>query len=385
MDGILLGLLIGLIVGALGCYLLARRRQQQLQDELGDAAERLSEANAALAAAEAESRLLSAQSQQDSSVLKALHPVAERLSDVQRQVALLERDRVEQYGQLAQQLQDAKAADALLLQTTHSLASTLRSTSARGRWGEVQLRRVVEAAGLLSHVDFSEQVQHSGEEGTQRPDMVVQLPAGKELILDAKVPLSAFLEAQETTDEALAANALQRHAKAVRSHVDALAAKKYWHGSTASPEVVICFLPAESILSVALNSDAQLLDYSLSKGVVLASPVSLLAVLKAVAFSWRQDVLTESARELFETSNQLYERLAKLGEHVEKLGGSIKSSVDKYNALVGSLEGRVLPTARKLNALDPETLSSPSLLNTQPRSLSAPELLEREETRHGGS
>ncbi|WP_394939210.1 DNA recombination protein RmuC [Psychromicrobium sp. YIM B11713] len=377
MDGILLGVLIGLAVGMVCAYLLLRRRQQQLQEDLTETSARLNEANAALAAAEAESRLLTAQSQQDSSVLRALSPVAEKLSDVQRQVALLERDRMEQYGQLAQQLKDAKASDALLLQTTQSLASTLRSTSARGRWGEVQLRRVVESAGLLSHVDFTEQVQQLAEHGMQRPDMVVRLPGGKELVLDAKVPLSAFLEAQETDDEAATASALSRHAKAVRVHIDALAGKRYWNGSSTSPEVVICFLPAESILSVALNADAQLLDYALSKGVVLASPVSLLAVLKAVAFSWRQDVLTESAKELFETSNQLYERLSKLGEHVEKLGGSIRSSVDKYNALVGSLESRVLPTARKLNSLDPEKLPDPQAIPQQPRSLSAPELLER--------
>lgn len=284
---------------------------------------------------------------------------------------------MEQYGQLTQQLRDARESDALLLQTTRSLASTLRSTSARGRWGEVQLRRVVESAGLLAHVDFQEQVQQTGEDGSQRPDMVVRLPGGKELVLDAKAPLSAFLEAQEASTEAAATAALARHAKAVRVHIDALAGKKYWQSAGASPEVVICFLPAESILSVALNADAQLLDYALERGVVLASPISLLAVLKAVAFSWRQDVLTENARDLFDLSTELYQRLAKLGENVEKLGASIRSSVDKYNLMVGSLEARVLPTARKLNALDPEKLSTPSSVQNQPRSLTAPELLER--------
>lgn len=372
-SSVLIGLLLGLIVGAVVAFLIARRRCAALAADLADAAERLTEANAALAAAEAESRLLTAQSRENSSVLKALAPVADRLGDVQRQVALLERDRVEQYGQLSQQLIDAKDADRLLLQTTQNLASSLRSTTARGRWGEVQLRRVVESAGMLAHVDFTEQVQQPGSEGTQRPDMIVRLPGAKELVLDAKVPLSAFLQVQDAADEREAATALAQHVKAVRVHIDALAAKKYWQGAKASPELIVCFLPAESILSAALSADGQLLDYALGKGVVLASPISLLAVLKAVAYSWRQDLLTESAKELFEVSSQLYERLATLGDHVGKLGTSIRSSVEKYNTMVGSLEARVLPAARKLNSLDPETLSSPSQVDVQPRHLSAPE------------
>ncbi len=372
-SSLLIGLLLGLIIGAVAVLLVGRRQRLGLAADLDDATERLAEANAALAAAEAESRLLNAQSQENSSVLKALAPVAERLGNVQRQVALLERDRVEQYGQLSQQLKDAKDADRLLLQTTQSLASSLRSTSARGRWGEVQLRRVVESAGMVSHVDFSEQVQLSGADGVQRPDMIVKLPGGKELVLDAKVPLSAFLQAQEADDERAAALARLQHAKAVRVHIDSLAAKKYWQGSSASPELVVCFLPAESILSTALDADGQLLDYALGKGVVLASPVSLLAVLKAVAYSWRQEVLTESAKELFEVSSQLYERLATLGDHVGKLGASIRSSVEKYNTMVGSLEARVLPAARRLNSLDPDSLAGPPLLESQPRHLSAPE------------
>lgn len=369
----LIGLLLGLILGAVAMHIAGRRQRLGLATDVDEATERLSEANAALAAAEAESRLLTAQSEQNSSVINALAPVAERLGSVQRQVALLERDRVEQYGQLSQQLKDAKDADRLLLQTTQSLASSLRSSTARGRWGEVQLRRVVESAGMLSHVDFSEQVQQSGADGVQRPDMLIKLPGGKELVLDAKVPLSAFLQVQEAANERDAATALSQHAKAVRMHVDSLAAKKYWQGSGASPELVVCFLPAESILSAALDADGQLLDYALVKGVVLASPVSLLAVLKAVAYSWRQDVLTESAKELFEVSSQLYERLSTLGDHVGKLGASIRSSVEKYNTMVGSLEARVLPSARRLNSLDPESLGSPALLETQPRHLSAPE------------
>ena len=408
MDGFavllaLLMLIIGLCAGAAVAAWLFRRRMGVLEEEFDDVSARLGEATAQLAGADAERRLLAAQNRQlsehssaDGSVLRALGPVAEKLSDVQRQVALLERDRVEQYGQLAQQLRDAKDADAQLLLTTQSLASALRSNSVRGKWGEVQLRRVVEAAGMLAHVDFSEQVHAVTADGANRPDMVVRLPGNKELVLDAKVPLSAFLQAHEAAADAGAGTAwsgaatvssaasspsssaagdlLAQHARALKAHVDALASKKYWESVVNSPELVICFVPVESILSSALAADPALLDYAISRNVVLASPVSLLAILKAVAFSWRQDVLTESAKELFELSSQLYSRLGKLGESVGKLGSSLKASVDRYNSVVGTLEARVLPTARKLNALDPESLASPESVEVVPRSLTAPEL-----------
>jgi DNA recombination protein RmuC len=399
MDGFavllaLLMLIIGLCAGAAVSAWLFRRRTALLEGEFDDASARLGEVTAQLAGADAERRLLASQNRQlsehssaDGSVLRALGPVAEKLSEVQRQVALLERDRVEQYGQLAQQLRDAKDADAQLLLTTQSLASALRSNSVRGKWGEVQLRRVVEAAGMLAHVDFSEQVHAVTADGANRPDMVVRLPGNKELVLDAKVPLSAFLQAHEAAALAgsgptsgsvaassSAADLLAQHARALKAHVDALASKKYWESAGNSPELVICFVPVESILSSALSADPALLDYAISRNVVLASPASLLAILKAVAFSWRQDVLTESAKELFELSSQLYSRLGKLGESVGKLGSSLKASVDRYNSVVGTLEARVLPTARKLNAMDPESLASPETVEVSPRSLTAPEL-----------
>lgn len=357
LTGSLLGVFIGLLAGALIGLLASAKQQRKLRSELA-------ETTAALAAAEAESRLLANRGHEDTSVLQALSPLTERLSGLQRQVALLERDRVEQYGQLAQQLQDAKQADALLLEATRSLASSLRSTTARGRWGEVQLRRIVESAGLLTHVDFSEQVNRAGEEGTQRPDLVVRLPGGKELVVDAKVPLSAFLDAQESGTDAEAQLAMRQHAKALRAHVDALAAKRYWDTSTVSPEVVICFLPAESILSAALTADGQLLDHALERGVVLASPVSLLAVLKAVGHTWRQEMLTEDARQLFDVASKLYERLRVFAENIGKLGASLGTSVERYNAVVGSFEARVLPAARKLNGLDPDGLKQPSPVET---------------------
>jgi DNA recombination protein RmuC len=387
----LLMLLLGAVAGAGAVYVVLRRRSSALEADFDGVSARLSEVSAQFAAADAERRLLSAQNrdlgmsrEQDASVLRALAPVAEKLTAVQQQVSLLERDRLEQYGQLAQQLQEARLTDEQLMRSTHALESALRSNSARGQWGEVQLRRVVEAAGMMRHVDFHE--QHHGTSGADvavRPDLVVQLPGDKQLVVDAKVPLSAYLEAQELgqpagdkpgLSQAERQNLLAAHAKALKTHVDALSTKKYWDISGNSPELVICFVPAESILAAALSADPALLDHALSRNVVLASPGTLLAVLKSVAFTWRQDVLTDSARELFELARQLYERMGTLGDNIGKLGSSLKSSVDRYNAMVGTLEARVLPTARKLNALDTSGLETPSAVQVTPRSLAAPEL-----------
>lgn len=388
-------LLVGAVAGAAAAYFSLRRRSRALEEDFDAVSSRLSEVSTQFAAADAERRLLSLQNRelgeartQDGSVLRALAPVAEKLTAVQQQVALLERDRLEQYGQLAQQLQEARLSDAQLIRSTHALESALRSNSARGQWGEVQLRRVVEASGMLKHVDFLEQVHSAGSDSTIRPDLVVQLPGEKQLVVDAKVPLSSYLEAQELGarqepgSAGLNANSQQSllaaHAKALRAHVDSLSNKKYWDIPGNSPELVICFLPAESILAAALMADATLLDHALSRNVVLASPSTLLAVLKSVAFTWRQDVLTDSARELFDLARQLYERMGTLGENVGKLGSSLKSSVDRYNSMIGTLEARILPTARKLHAMDESGLLTPPALEVTPRSLAAPELQQDE-------
>lgn len=411
MDGFalilaLFMLLLGAFAGAAATFVVLRKNSRGLEEDFDALSSRLSEVSAQFAAADAERRLLATQNRelgeartQDGNVLRALAPVAEKLTAVQQQVALLERDRVEQYGQLAQQLQEARLSDEQLIRSTHALESALRSNSARGQWGEVQLRRVVEASGMLRHVDFVEQVHSAGDDSSVRPDLVVQLPGDKQLVVDAKVPLSSYLEAQELGADVRTAGGsstlpagpalsnghrsqqalLAAHAKALRAHVDSLGNKKYWDIPGNSPELVICFIPAESILAAALMADAGLLDHALSKNVVLASPSTLLAVLKSVAFTWRQDVLTDSARELFELARQLYDRMGTLGENVTKLGSSLKSSVDRYNAMVGTLEARILPTARKLNSLEESGLAAPPVVEATPRALAAPELQSDDE------
>ncbi|BCT76920.1 hypothetical protein SCMU_27620 [Sinomonas cyclohexanicum] len=392
--------LFAFVVGWVGGATAARRRAAHDGGSLPALQSRLASAEASLAAASAERDLLARQNaaltsmdEQENTVLHALAPVAEKLGAVQRAVALLERDRVEQFGQLAQQLQEARASDVALLASAHSLTAALANNSARGTWGEVQLRRVVEAAGMLERVDFAEQVSTSGDTGAVRPDLVVMLPGSKQIVVDSKVPLGAYLKAQDHAQDLSPAGLAQRdrhlaeHAKAVKAHIDALGSKKYWEAVGSSPELVVCFLPAESFLAEALRADAGLLDYAFAKNVALASPATLMALLKGVAFGWRQELLTENARELFDLSTQLYGRLSTMGGHVARLGSSLKGSVERYNAFIGALESRVLPTARRISALDlgaPETLPDLPPVETTPRVLSASELLDEQMWRDNG-
>lgn len=317
-------------------------------------------------------------------VLSALAPVRDTLDAMRRTVEDLERDRHTQYGSLAEQLRRAQQTDEALRATAESLAGALRSNSTRGVWGETQLRRVVEAAGLTRHVDFEVQSTIASDAGTGRPDMVVQLPGGTSIAVDAKVPLDAYLEASTiaasapTADQERRQALLQRHVKAVRAHVDALAKKAYWSGLAAAPEFVICFLPSESLLAVALDEDPALLDYAFGKRVALASPVNLWAVLKTVAFTWTQQDVSTEARRLFELGNLLHERLATLGAHADGLRRALSRTVEQYNAFAASLETRVLVTARQFPGIDAtrlETLSAPAAIDSAPRVLTAAEFV----------
>lgn len=318
----------------------------------------------------------------DHSVLRALAPVQETLQAMQAKVDDLERDRQRQYGSLAEQLRQAQDAGEALRSTTESLAGALRSTSVRGVWGEAQLRRIVEAAGLTRHVDFDLQSSTESDSGRGRPDLVVRLPGGKSLAVDAKAPMAAYLEAAEIPLTAQGADAdrraklLAQHVKALRAHVDALAKKEYWAGLTSSPEFVVCFVPSESLLAAALEEDPALLDYAFQRRVAVASPVNLWAVLKTVAYTWTQQNVADEARTLFRLGNELYQRLGGLAGHAHDLRRAIVRTVESYNAFTGSLEKRVLVSARRFPGIDEtrlDAVSAPAPIEDVPRILTAEE------------
>jgi DNA recombination protein RmuC len=368
---LLLGLLLGVILGVVIGVLVSRSRANSpatvaILSELK--AEAAASDATAVALREQVEQLLAQQraTQQsreaDNRVLQALSPVQETLRTMQQTVADLEAQRSLQHGQLSEQLKNATESEERLRGTAESLASALRNNGTRGVWGETQLRNVVQAAGLIERVDFD--VQHSvlSDAGAGRPDMVIHLPGGKNIAVDAKVPFTAFLEASQiavtaTGEEGARREALiKQHVRVVRGHIDTLASKAYWAGLDASPELVIAFIPSESLVASAMEADPSIMDYAFGKRVALASPVTLWSVLKTVAFSWQQDVLTDEAKNLFDLGKELYQRLSTLSEHADKLRRSIDSTVASYNTFANSLESRVLVTARKLNVLDESTV-----------------------------
>jgi len=336
------------------------------------------------AQARAEQSVQQERERREQLVLRALAPVQETLQAMQQKVSDLERDRQNQYGTLSEQLRRAHATDEALRATTESLAGALRSNTTRGVWGETQLRRLVESAGLMRYVDFDLQTSVSAQSGEGRPDMVVHLPGGTSLAVDAKVPLDAYLEASaipvtaQGEEAARRAALLRRHVKAVRAHVDALATKAYWSGLDAGPEFVVCFLPNEALLATALEEDPALLDHAFAKRVVLASPVNLWAVLKTVAYTWTQQEVSSEARRLFDLGTELYQRLGGLAGHADDLRRALERTVDSYNRFAGSLETRVLVTARKFPGIDATKLdaaAAPQAIEKSPRKLVAPELI----------
>ncbi|PCE14324.1 recombinase RmuC [Microbacterium sp. SZ1] len=318
--------------------------------------------------------------QQQNAVLTALAPVRESLRQMQTKVSAMEQERHEQFGSLAEQLRRAQESDEALRATTESLAGALRSTATRGVWGETQLRRVVEAAGLTRHVDFDLQTTIASDRGQGRPDMVIRLAGGASIAVDAKVPLDAFLEASALplgdAYEAQRRAHMQKHVKAVRAHIDALAKKAYWSGLESGPEFVICFLPSESLLSAAIDEDPTLLDYAFGRRVALASPVNLWAVLKTVAYTWTQQEVSTEARALLALGTQLYDRLGVVAGHADDLRRALERTVESYNRFAGSLESRVLVTARQFPGIDTSGLAeSPKSVTAQARPFTAPELL----------
>ncbi len=317
---------------------------------------------------------------EDQQTAAALAPMRDALGRVEEQVRTLERDRSEQFGSIGERLAEVSATTAALRSQTAPLTGSLSSSGVRGTWGEVQLRRVLEHAGMLSRCDFDEQVTAVGRhEKRVRPDVVVRLPGSKCVVVDAKAPMTGFLKAQDdgTTGEERRA-LLAHHARSLRTHVDDLAGKAYWSAFSTTPEMVVCFVPGDAILAGALAAEPELYDDAQSRKVVLASPATLLALLRTVAFTWQQDALTSSARELLKLGTDLHTRLGTLGGHATRMGTSLQRAVEAYNALVGTLESRVLVTARRMRDLDlvEEDLGELTPVETAPRPLTAPELLD---------
>ncbi|MDQ0424388.1 DNA recombination protein RmuC [Cellulomonas iranensis] len=315
--------------------------------------------------------------QREQAVRAMVEPLGRTLDQVRAEIAAAERARAEGNAALGEQVRAMRAASEQLRGETGRLVTALRSSQVRGRWGEVQLRRVVEAAGMLAHVDFVEQEQVRTDDGLLRPDMVVRLAGGKHVVVDAKVAFLGFLEATETDDETVRAQRLAAHARHVRKHVDDLASKRYWDQFAPAPEFVVMFVPAESFLHAAADQDPTLVEYAFERNVVLATPVTLLTLLRTVAYAWRQDALAANAQQVLTLGKELHGRLATMGGHLTRLGRAIDAAAGAYNQTVGSLESRVLVSARRfadLHVVDDE-LPTPEPANPRLTALSAPELV----------
>ncbi len=389
---VIVALVIGFVLGSLAVYLavrpslLERRRRVEevieLQRTLAAARaeldvertavdDRLAAAIKTLSAEALDANSARFLQLADARLAGYVRPLKDSLERMDRQLQGVERIRQEAYVTLRTQV-------TTLSERTGNLANALRAPHVRGRWGEAQLRNVVEQAGMVEHTDYVRQATTSDEERTLRPDLVVRIPGGKHVVVDAKAPLAAYLEAFETQDEAERSRHFADHARQVRDHVGKLSGKQYWRQFEPSPDFVVMFLPDESYLRVAHEHDPALAEDAWRANVILASPSTLVALLRTVAATWQQETVAESAREVHALGRELYERIGKVGEHLAKLGRSLNGTVGAYNEAVGSLETRVLVTARRLEDHGiGEGLEGPAPVDRTARPLTAPELVER--------
>lgn len=366
---------------------LLRRNDEQLRDLFGaqaaEALQRNAEQLLQLAKAQLANSTTAASSdlaQRQQAIEAMVAPLRDSLAKVHEQLAEVEKGRTTSDASLSAQLKSMSETSFQLNTQTAQLVTALRAPQTRGRWGEMQLERVVEAAGMTEHVDFLTQVTATSDDGTrQRPDLVVKLTGGKVIVVDSKVPFVAYLEAMEATDERTRADRMKGHARHLRAHIDSLSAKSYAHLFDCTPEFVVCFVPADAFLDAALREDATLLEHAFAKDVVLATPSTLVALLRTIAYTWRQEALAANAKEVHELGRDLYKRLSTLGNHFDKLGRNLRGAVGSYNDAVGSMERMVLSKARQMNDLGvvdagTELPRLEPLIDAIPRPTTAPEL-----------
>ncbi|HET7246210.1 MAG TPA: DNA recombination protein RmuC [Streptosporangiaceae bacterium] len=303
-------------------------------------------------------------------------PLKETLTRVEAQLRESDAQRAASHAALAEQMTITRRSSDELKQQTRALVTALRRPEARGRWGEMQLRRVVELAGMSARCDFDEQATVATSDGQLRPDMVIHLAGGKHIVVDSKVSLSAYLEAAEATDETVRETRLAAHARHLREHVDKLAAKAYWAALPTAPEFVVLFIPGEAFLAPALEHDPGLLEHAVARRVHIATPTTLVSLLRTAQYAWQQEALSDNARAVFEAGRELYERISGLGQHVDRVGKALTGAVTAYNQTVGSLESRVLVSARRLAELGlvEDTQQTPRIVEETTRLLAAPEL-----------
>jgi DNA recombination protein RmuC len=313
-------------------------------------------------------------------------PLADSLKQVDEQVRALEEKRAHAYGTLSTQVASLLETQRALQTETGNLVKALREPQARGRWGEMQLRRVIEMAGMLEYCDFDQQVTVSSDERRIRPDVVVKLPGEKRIVIDSKAPLIAYLAALEAPDEPTRATKLAEHARQVKAHIESFGSKRYWQQFDDTPEFVVLFLPGEVFFRAAIDADPELIEYCVSQKVIVASPTTLIALLKAVAYGWNQKNLAESARQISDAGKTLYERLCAMTRHFENLGSKLEGALDAYNSAVGSMQRSVFPAARRLpeldKSLDVEAFPDPSPIDKTARRLDAPDWRDQDVDNH---
>jgi DNA recombination protein RmuC len=309
-----------------------------------------------------------------------IKPLAENLGKFDRQISEIEKERVGAYQAITEQVRALGESQIQLRTETGRLVQALRTPKTRGLWGELQLRKVLELAGMTENVDFVEQpTLRSSDSDVLRPDVILQLPGGKSIIVDAKTPLDAYLAALEASDEASRDTLMAQHSRQLRDHVKALGGKDYWKSLPGTPDLVVMFVPGEPFFVAAMERDPSLFEQALRQKVMVATPMTFIALVKAIAYGWQQENVTRNAQAVAELARELYERIKTFGEHVAILGSAIRQSVERYNRAVGSLEGRVLPCARRFEALGvvPVGTAMPELMQVEvePRQVQAAELL----------